>query len=151
MIVRIFLQFIYFFFQAEDGIRDFHVTGVQTCALPICAVKQGDEVVGNETRVKVVKNKVAPPFKQAEFQILYGSGINRLGEILDLGVQLGLIDKSGAWYAYNGDKIGQGKQNACDFLKQNPQVAEELEVEIRARLLTIPAPAASEAAVEADD
>jgi recombination protein RecA len=117
----------------------------------IGAVKQGDEVVGNETRVKVVKNKVAPPFKQAEFQILYGSGINRLGEILDLGVQLGLIDKSGAWYAYNGDKIGQGKQNACDFLKQNPQVAEELEVEIRARLLTIPAPAASEAAVEADD
>jgi len=117
----------------------------------IGAVKQGDEVVGNETRVKVVKNKVAPPFKQAEFQILYGSGINRLGEVLDLGVQLGLIDKSGAWYAYNGDKIGQGKQNACDFLKQNPQVAEELEVEIRARLLTIPAPAASEAAVEADD
>jgi recombination protein RecA len=114
-------------------------------------VKQGDEVVGNETRVKVVKNKVAPPFKQAEFQILYGNGINRLGEVLDLGVQLGLIDKSGAWYAYNGDKIGQGKQNACDFLKQNPQVAEELEVEIRARLLTIPAPAASEAAVEADD
>jgi recombination protein RecA len=117
----------------------------------IGAVKQGDEVVGNETRVKVVKNKVAPPFKQAEFQILYGSGINRLGEVLDLGVQLGLIDKSGAWYAYNGDKIGQGKQNACDFLKQNPQVAEELEVEIRARLLTIPAPAASEDTVEADD
>ena len=117
----------------------------------IGAVKQGDEVVGNETRVKVVKNKVAPPFKQAEFQILYGTGINRLGEVLDLGVQLGLIDKSGAWYAYNGDKIGQGKQNACDFLKQNPQVAEELEVEIRARLLTIPAPSASEDTVEADD
>ena len=117
----------------------------------IGAVKQGDEVVGNETRVKVVKNKVAPPFKQAEFQILYGNGINRLGEVLDLGVQLGLIDKSGAWYAYNGDKIGQGKQNACDFLKQNPQVAEELEVEIRARLLTIPAPTASEDTVEADD
>ena len=117
----------------------------------IGAVKQGDEVVGNETRVKVVKNKVAPPFKQAEFQILYGTGINRLGEVLDLGVQLGLIDKSGAWYAYNGDKIGQGKQNACDFLKQNPQVAEELEVEIRARLLTIPAPTASEDTVEADD
>lgn len=122
----------------------------------IGAVKQGDEVTGNETRVKVVKNKVAPPFKQAEFQILYGSGINNLGEVLDIGVQLGLIDKSGAWYAYNGDKIGQGKQNACEFLKQNPQVAEEVEVEIRARLLSLPtsssAAAAPEAAeTEADD
>jgi len=117
----------------------------------IGAVKQGDEVIGNETRVKVVKNKVAPPFKQAEFQILYGQGFNRLGEVLDLGVQLGLIDKSGAWYAYKGDKIGQGKQNACDFLKQNPAIAEEVEVEIRARMLSIPAPAASEETTEADD
>ncbi|HAB09046.1 MAG TPA: DNA recombination/repair protein RecA, partial [Alcanivorax sp.] len=89
----------------------------------IGAVKQGDEVTGNETRVKVVKNKVAPPFKQAEFQILYGQGINQLGEVLDLGVQQGLVDKSGAWYAYQGDKIGQGKQNACDYLAEHPDVA----------------------------
>ncbi|MBQ0753672.1 MAG: recombinase RecA [Gammaproteobacteria bacterium] len=104
----------------------------------IGAVKQGEEVVGNETRVKVVKNKVAPPFKQAEFQILYGQGFNRLGEVLDLGVQQGLIDKSGAWYAYKGDKIGQGKQNACEYMRQNPAMAEEVEVEIRARLLAVP-------------
>ena len=106
----------------------------------IGAVKQGDEVVGNETRVKVVKNKVSPPFKQAEFQILYGSGINNLGEILDMGVQLGMIDKSGAWYAYNGDKIGQGKQNACEFLRENPAIANEVEAQIRAKLLPPLAP-----------
>ncbi|EKF73030.1 recA protein [Alcanivorax hongdengensis A-11-3] len=104
----------------------------------IGAVKQGDEVTGNETRVKVVKNKVSPPFRQAEFQILYGQGINQLGEVLDLGVQQGLVDKSGAWYAYKGDKIGQGKQNACEFLRENPAVAEEIEQEIRARLLPDP-------------
>ena len=116
------------------------------------AVKQGDEVVGNETRVKVVKNKVAPPFRQADFQILYGHGINVLGEIVDMGVQLGLVDKSGAWYAYKGDKIGQGKQNACDFLKENHKVREEIEAEIRARLLAAPVSApASEETVEADD
>ncbi|MFN3712803.1 MAG: recombinase RecA [Alcanivoracaceae bacterium] len=116
------------------------------------AVKQGDEVVGNETRVKVVKNKVAPPFRQADFQILYGHGINVLGEIVDMGVQLGLIDKSGAWYAYKGDKIGQGKQNACDYLKENQKVREEIEAEIRARLLAAPISApATEEAVEADD
>ena len=107
----------------------------------IGAVKQGDEVTGNETRVKVVKNKVAPPFKQSEFQILYGQGINHLGEVLDLGVQQGLVDKSGAWYAYNGDKIGQGKQNACEYLRENPAIAEEIETEIRARLLSVPVPA----------
>ena len=101
----------------------------------IGAVKQGDEVTGNETRVKVVKNKVSPPFRQAEFQILYGQGINQLGEVLDLGVQQGLVDKSGAWYAYKGDKIGQGKQNACEYLRENPAIAEEIEMEIRARLL----------------
>lgn len=119
----------------------------------IGAVKQGDEVVGNETRVKVVKNKVAPPFKQAEFQILYDQGFNRLGEVLDIGVQQGLIDKSGAWYAYKGDKIGQGKQNVCEFLKQNPAIAEELEVEIRARLLSVPSstPAVAEEPSEADE
>ncbi|HCS28999.1 MAG TPA: recombinase RecA [Spongiibacteraceae bacterium] len=101
----------------------------------IGAVKQGDEVVGNETRVKVVKNKVAPPFKQAEFQIMYGQGIYRMGEIIDLGVQQGLVDKSGAWYAYNGDKIGQGKANAANYLKENPKVAEEIEQAIRDQLL----------------
>lgn len=101
----------------------------------IGSVKQGDEITGNETRVKVVKNKVAPPFKQAEFQILYGSGINHLGEVLDIGVQQGLVEKSGAWYAYKGDKIGQGKQNACDFLAQHPDAAQEIENEIRVRLL----------------
>lgn len=117
----------------------------------IGAVKQGEEVTGNETRVKVVKNKVAPPFRQAEFQILYGSGINLLGEILDLGVQQGLIDKSGAWYAYKGDKIGQGKQNACDFLRQNDAIKQEIEAELRARLLTGPAPEVAEVSEESSD
>ncbi|GAA5134166.1 recombinase RecA [Alloalcanivorax gelatiniphagus] len=119
----------------------------------IGAVKQGDEVVGNETRVKVVKNKVAPPFKQAEFQILYGQGINQLGEVLDLGVQQGLVDKSGAWYAYQGDKIGQGKQNACDYLAEHPDVAQAIEKEIRARLLSVPTsePAQAEQEPEATD
>ena len=116
------------------------------------AVKQGDEVTGNETRVKVVKNKVAPPFRQAEFQILYGHGINVLGEIVDMGVQLGLIDKSGAWYAYKGDKIGQGKANACDYLKENQAVRDEIELAIRTQLLATPIVApASEETVEADD
>lgn len=101
----------------------------------IGAVKLGDEVIGNETRVKVVKNKVAPPFKQAEFQIMYGQGIYRMGEIIDLGVQQGLVDKSGAWYAYNGDKIGQGKANAANYLKENPKVADEIEAAIREQLL----------------
>ena len=117
----------------------------------IGAVKQGDEVTGNETRVKVVKNKVSPPFRQAEFQILYGQGINQLGEVLDLGVQQGLVDKSGAWYAYKGDKIGQGKQNACEYLRENPAIAEEIETEIRARLLPDPtaeAPVEEEAAAD---
>jgi recombination protein RecA len=102
------------------------------------AVKEGEEVVGSETRVKVVKNKVAPPFKQCEFQILYGHGINRLGELVDSGVKLGFVDKAGAWYSYQGDKIGQGKNNACEFLKQNPEVAAELEARIRGELLATP-------------
>ncbi len=102
------------------------------------AVKQGDEVVGNETRVKVVKNKVSPPFRQAEFQILYGQGIYHMGEVVDLGVQQGLVDKSGAWYAYKGDKIGQGKANAAKFLEDHPEVAEEIENEIRSQLLNVP-------------
>lgn len=101
----------------------------------IGAVKEGEEVVGNETRVKVVKNKVSPPFKQCEFQILYGEGINHLGEVVDLGVKCGLIDKAGAWYAYNGTKIGQGKANACEYLKENPAIAAEVEQKIRQQLM----------------
>lgn len=108
------------------------------------AVKQGDEVVGNETRVKVVKNKVAPPFKQAEFQILYGEGIYHMGEVLDLGVKCGFVDKSGAWYAYKGDKIGQGKANAAKYLSENSEIAEEIERDIRAQLLTSTAPEVQE-------
>ena len=103
------------------------------------AVKQGDEIIGNETRVKVVKNKVAPPFRQAEFQIMYGKGIYHMGEVIDLGVQQKLIDKSGAWYAYNGDKIGQGKANAAKFLVENPEIANEIESQIRKELLSVPA------------
>jgi recombination protein RecA len=101
----------------------------------IGSIKEGDEVVGNETRVKVVKNKVAPPFRQTEFQIYYGKGIYRMGEIIDLGVKLGLIDKAGAWYAYQGEKIGQGKKNVATYLEENPAIAKELEAEIRSQLL----------------
>ena len=97
----------------------------------IGAVKEGEEVVGNETRVKVVENKVSPPFKKAEFQILYGRGINRYGELVDLGVKNGLIDKSGAWYAYKGNKIGQGKANVGIYLTENPEIATEIESQIR--------------------
>ena len=102
----------------------------------IGAIKEGDEVVGSETRVKVIKNKVAPPFKQTEFQIMYGTGIYRLGEVIDLGVQQGLIDKAGAWYSYKGDKIGQGKKNACEYLAQNAEIAEEIESALRQQLLS---------------
>jgi recombination protein RecA len=105
----------------------------------IGAVKDGDEVVGNETRVKVVKNKVAPPFKQAEFQILYNKGINLAGEVIDLGVKLGLVDKSGAWYGYNGNRIGQGKSNSCRYLEEHPEVLQEIEKGIRQQLLGGPA------------
>src|SRR5690606_25409192 len=98
----------------------------------------GEEVTGSETRVKVVKNKVAPPFRQAEFQIMYGKGIYRMGEVIDLGVKLNLIEKSGAWYAYKGDKIGQGKANAARFLEENPQISEVVEADIRAELLNTP-------------
>ncbi len=101
----------------------------------IGAVKEGDEVVGNETRVKVVKNKVAPPFRQTEFQILYGKGINHMGEVLDLGVQQGLIEKSGAWYAYGNDRIGQGRKNAADYLEEHAEVSQEIERQVRAQLL----------------
>ena len=104
----------------------------------IGSVKEGDEITGNETRVKVVKNKVAPPFKQAEFIIQYGAGINKMGELVDLGVAQGLVDKAGAWYAYQGNKIGQGKANAMKFLQENPAIADEIETELRSRLLLKP-------------
>ncbi len=102
------------------------------------ALKEGDEVVGNETRVKVVKNKVAPPFKEAHFQILYGKGISKEGELIDLGVKHKMVDKAGAWYSYNGDKIGQGKANSMKFLQDNPKIADELEGRIRELLLSKP-------------
>ncbi|PKO47820.1 MAG: recombinase RecA [Betaproteobacteria bacterium HGW-Betaproteobacteria-22] len=96
------------------------------------AIKKGDEVTGSETRVKVIKNKVAPPFKQAEFDIMYGEGISRLGEIIELGSNIKLIEKAGAWYSYNGEKIGQGKENAKEFLREHPEIAQDLEAKIRA-------------------
>jgi len=101
----------------------------------IGSVKKGDEVIGNETRVKVVKNKLAPPFKQVEFEILYGEGISREGEIIELGVANGLIDKSGAWYSYNGEKIGQGKDNVRQWLREHPEKAQEIEQQIRAKVM----------------
>ncbi len=96
------------------------------------AIKKGDEIVGSETRVKVIKNKVAPPFKQAEFDIMYGEGISRLGEIIELGVNLKLVEKAGAWFSYNGEKIGQGKENAKEYLREHPEIAAEIEAKIRA-------------------
>ena len=96
------------------------------------AIKKGDEVIGSETRVKVIKNKVAPPFRQAEFDILYGEGISREGEIIELGANLNFVEKAGAWYAYNGEKIGQGKENAKEYLREHPEIAKEIEAKIRA-------------------
>ncbi len=107
----------------------------------IGAVKNGDEIVGNETRVKVVKNKIAPPFKQVEFQILYGEGINNLGELIDLGVKNEMVEKAGAWYSYKGDKIGQGKANAAKFLKENPEIAQEIDTRLREVFLSKNKPA----------
>lgn len=98
------------------------------------AIKKGDEVTGSETRVKVIKNKVAPPFKQAEFDILYGEGISREGEIIELGANLKLVEKAGSWYSYNGEKIGQGKDNAREYLKSHPEVADEIDAKIRANM-----------------
>ena len=121
----------------------------------IGSIKEGDEVVGNETRVKVVKNKVSPPFRQAEFQIMYGTGIYHMGEVIDWGVKLNLIDKSGAWYAYKGDKIGQGKANASRFLEENSAVAKEIEDQIRHQMMGVPLAAVesevSDASPESDD
>jgi recombination protein RecA len=104
----------------------------------IGSIKRGEDVIGNETRVKVVKNKVAPPFKQAEFEILYGEGISRLGELIDLGVKISLLNKAGAWYSYNSNRIGQGKENVRAYLKDNPEVARELEDKVRAHFLVKP-------------
>ena len=102
------------------------------------AIKQGDEIVGNDTKVKVVKNKVAPPFKIATFEILYGEGISREGELIELGVQHKLIEKAGAWYSYNGDRIGQGKEKVRQFLKDNPDIAADIEHKLRDMLLLKP-------------
>jgi recombination protein RecA len=116
----------------------------------IGAIKKGDEVIGNQTRVKVVKNKVSPPFKQAEFEILYGHGISRMGEIIDLGVQHGIVDKAGSWYSYGDDRIGQGKENVREFLKNHPEMAEEIEAKIRTKLLPSKAEIAEAAAEVAE-
>ncbi len=107
----------------------------------IGAIKKGDEIIGNDTRVKVVKNKMAPPFKQVQFEILYGEGISREGELIDLGVKHDIIDKAGAWYSYNGDRIGQGKDNVRNFFKAHPEIAQDIDQQLRARLLSkAPAP-----------
>ena len=117
------------------------------------SLKKGDEVIGSETRVKVVKNKVAPPFKQAEFDILYGEGISREGEIIDLGVECNLVEKSGAWYSYNGEKIGQGKDNSREFLRQNPAIAIEIENKVRAHygVAALAVPALKVVGADSDD
>jgi recombination protein RecA len=113
------------------------------------SIKKGEEVIGSETRVKVVKNKVAPPFRQAEFDILYGEGISREGEILELGVNAGIVEKSGAWYAYKKDRVGQGKDNAREYLKEHPELAAEIEARIREKMgVVTPAGAGAEAEAE---
>ncbi|HQT34859.1 MAG TPA: recombinase RecA [Thiobacillus sp.] len=112
----------------------------------IGAIKKGDEIIGNETKVKVVKNKVSPPFKEAFFDILYGQGISREGEIIELGVLHKFVDKSGAWYAYNGEKIGQGKDNAREYLKEHPEIAQEIEAKVR-EAVGVPNPAGESEAV----
>jgi len=121
----------------------------------IGSIKKGDEVIGSETRVKIVKNKVAPPFRTAEFDILYGEGISREGEVLELGVAHGVLEKSGAWYIYKGDRLGQGKDNSRDFLKENPELAREIEMKIREKAgvgMPLPVvPAANEEAAEEEE
>jgi recombination protein RecA len=116
----------------------------------IGSIKKGEEVIGNETRVKVVKNKMAPPFRQAEFEILYGEGVSTEGELIDLGVKNKIVDKSGAWYSYNGNRIGQGKENVRKFLKDNPEVAQDIEQRLRALLLEQPAADETQEAETAD-
>ncbi|MFZ5676147.1 MAG: recombinase RecA [Pseudomonadota bacterium] len=117
----------------------------------IGAIKEREEVVGNQTRVKVVKNKVAPPFKQVEFDIMYGEGISKTGELIDLGVTAGIVEKSGSWYSYNGERIGQGRENAKTFLKQNPDVAAAIEQAIRANAGLISAKITNTSGEDADD
>ncbi|MDF7667076.1 recombinase RecA [Orbaceae bacterium ESL0727] len=117
----------------------------------IGAVKEGEDVIGSDTRVKVVKNKVAAPFRQAEFQILYGCGISKEGELIDLGVKHKLVDKAGAWYSYNGEKIGQGKANSIKFLQERPEIAKELETKLRELLLNSPAAFNEEMGIETDN
>jgi len=117
----------------------------------IGAIKRGDEVVGNETKVKVVKNKVAPPFKQANFEILYGEGVSREGEIIELGVALGLVEKAGAWYSCQGERIGQGKENVRKYLKENPELAQNIEAQIREAMFPKAAPENTEADSEQED
>ena len=107
-------------------------------------IKQGGELIGTKTRIKVVKNKVAPPFKEAEFDIMYGEGVSRLGSIIDMGVDLDIVEKSGAWYSYNGTRLGQGKENAKITLEGNPDIIAEIEEKIRGKLLAKPESAAQE-------
>jgi recombination protein RecA len=116
----------------------------------IGAVKKGDEVIGSETRVKVVKNKLAPPFRQAEFEILYGEGISKLGEMIDLGVANNLIEKSGAWFSYKGNRIGQGKENARTYLREHPAIADEIESLIRTKLMDAKLPPVTGAVAEGE-
>jgi recombination protein RecA len=116
----------------------------------IGAIKERDEVVGNQTRVKVVKNKLAPPFKQVEFDIMYGEGVSKVGELIDLGVKANVVEKSGAWYSYDSQRIGQGRENAKVFLKQNPDIANKIEAQVRANSGPI-AEAIMQGEVEKDD
>ncbi len=117
----------------------------------IGSIKKGDEIIGNDTRVKVVKNKMAPPFKQAEFEILYGEGTSHEGELIDLGVKNGLIEKAGAWYSYNGDRIGQGKDNVRNHMKENPEMIAQLDTKLRELLLPKPGGAVEELAEDTPD
>ena len=117
----------------------------------IGAIKKGDEVLGNQTRVKVVKNKVAPPFRKAEFEILYGAGISREGELIDMGVENGLVQKSGAWYSVDGERIGQGKDNARNYLIEHVELAQKIERALREKLLPTRLQAVEEDAAEEDD
>ena len=117
----------------------------------IGAIKDRDEVVGNQTRVKVVKNKVAPPFKQVEFDIMYGEGVSKMGELIDLGVKAGIVEKSGAWFSYDSQRLGQGRENAKTFLKENPDVASRIELQIRQNAGVLAGKILEEGAPEAED
>ena len=137
----------------SDLIRPFSIDGSKLVisGAPGIDPKDGEEVVGSETRVKVVKNKVAPPFRQAEFEILYGEGSSREGELIELGVNHNLVDKSGAWYSYNGERIGQGKDNTRLYLKEHPEIAAAIDAQLRAKLLNGGALASSTRAEEVEE